>query len=318
LGERTTANGLEHATRRRLGTTGSTRLGWGSGTSPARHDDEFQLWSTTATAVSSGGEGENKEGVRGGARAGRGRGLGVQFIEEGGDERSASVMPLKAFKELELRRTWEEKKQTREHHNARINGCSLECTGGWWLGAGSWRGRVRRRRVGGWCGPARRLQTRGVGRGVAPGRLGFARGAGRPGLRSGRVLRSYSGRARRAWGFGASWLGRPWGRGAVGARLGVARMAGRVAGCLAAGAGACWRSWGCFRQVAAAREEQGEERRERRGAAAAVAREKGAAARSREAGSGGFMGLMGLGLGFVWDQKEYAEGEVHLPCLLKT
>ena len=87
LGERTTANGLEHATRRRLGTTGSTRLGWGSGTSPARHDDEFQLWSTTATAVSSGGEGENKEGVRGGARAGRGRGLGVQFIEEGGDER---------------------------------------------------------------------------------------------------------------------------------------------------------------------------------------------------------------------------------------
>jgi hypothetical protein len=37
--------------------------------------------------VSSGGEGENKEGVRVEARAGRGRGLGVQFIEEGGDER---------------------------------------------------------------------------------------------------------------------------------------------------------------------------------------------------------------------------------------
>jgi hypothetical protein len=35
LGERTTANGLERATRRRLGTAGSARLGWGSGTSPA-------------------------------------------------------------------------------------------------------------------------------------------------------------------------------------------------------------------------------------------------------------------------------------------
>jgi hypothetical protein len=52
-----------------------------------RHDGELWLQSTTATAVSSSGEGENEEGVRGGARAGRGRGLDVQFIEEGGDER---------------------------------------------------------------------------------------------------------------------------------------------------------------------------------------------------------------------------------------
>jgi hypothetical protein len=162
LGERTTANGLERATRRRLGTTGSARLGWGSGTSPARHDVELPLRSTTAMAVSSGGEGENEEGVRGGARAGRERGLDVQFIEEEGDERSVGVMPLMAFKELEWRRTWEEKKRTREHHNARRNGRGLECRGGWRLDAGSWRGRVRRRRVGGWCGPARRLQTRGV------------------------------------------------------------------------------------------------------------------------------------------------------------
>jgi hypothetical protein len=64
LGERTTANGLERATRRRLGTTGSARLGGGSGTSPARHDGELPLRSTTAMAVSSGGEGENEEGVR--------------------------------------------------------------------------------------------------------------------------------------------------------------------------------------------------------------------------------------------------------------
>jgi hypothetical protein len=37
--------------------------------------------------VSSGGEGENEEGVREGARAGRGRRLGVQFIEKGEEER---------------------------------------------------------------------------------------------------------------------------------------------------------------------------------------------------------------------------------------
>jgi hypothetical protein len=123
-------------------------------------------------------------------------------------------------------------------------------------------------------------------------RLGIACGAGRPGLRSGRVLRSCSGRALRAWGFGASRLGRPWGRDVVGARLGVARRAAGVAACLAAGAGACKRGWGYFRQVAAAWEEQGKERRERR--------EQGATARSREAGSGDFMGLMGLGLGFVF------------------
>jgi hypothetical protein len=97
---------------------------------------------------------------RGGSE--RERGLDVQFIEEGGDERSVGVMPLMAFKELEWRRTWEEKKRTREHHNARRNRRGLECRGGWRLDAGSWRGRVRRRRVGGWCGPARRLQTRGV------------------------------------------------------------------------------------------------------------------------------------------------------------
>jgi hypothetical protein len=155
---------------------------------------------------------------------------------------------------------------------------------------------VRRRRVGGWCGPARRLQTRGV----APGRLGYARGAGRPGLRSGRVLRSCLGRALRAWGFGALRLGRPWGRDTVGARLGVACRAAGVTGCLAVGAGACWRGWGYFRQVAAAREEQGEERRERRGAGDDCCQGPGATARSREAGSGGFMGLMGLGLVFVF------------------
>jgi hypothetical protein len=38
--------------------------------------------------VSSGGEGENEEGVREGARAGRGRRLGVQFIEKGEEERA--------------------------------------------------------------------------------------------------------------------------------------------------------------------------------------------------------------------------------------
>jgi hypothetical protein len=65
LGERTTANGLERATRRRLGTTGSARLGRGSGTSPARHDGELRFRSTTAMAVSSGGEGENERSERG-------------------------------------------------------------------------------------------------------------------------------------------------------------------------------------------------------------------------------------------------------------
>jgi hypothetical protein len=74
-----TANGLER-------TTGSVRLGGGSGTSPARHDGELRLRSTTATTVSSGGEGETEEGVREGARAERGRGLGVKFIVKGEGE----------------------------------------------------------------------------------------------------------------------------------------------------------------------------------------------------------------------------------------
>jgi hypothetical protein len=41
---------------------------------------------TVAIVSTGGGEGENKEGVREGARAGRG--LGVQFIEGGEGERS--------------------------------------------------------------------------------------------------------------------------------------------------------------------------------------------------------------------------------------
>jgi hypothetical protein len=47
----------------------------------------LRLPSTTASTVSSGGEGENEEGVREGARAGRGRGLGIGFYREGRESR---------------------------------------------------------------------------------------------------------------------------------------------------------------------------------------------------------------------------------------
>jgi hypothetical protein len=70
-------NGLERATRRRHGGIGEAWRGFG------HVSGELRLRSTTATTVSSGGEGENEEGVREGAQAGRGRGLSVQFIEKG-------------------------------------------------------------------------------------------------------------------------------------------------------------------------------------------------------------------------------------------
>jgi hypothetical protein len=67
LGERTTVNGLERATRRRHGGIGEAWRGFG------HVSGELRLRSTTATTVSSDGEGENEEGVREGAQAERER-----------------------------------------------------------------------------------------------------------------------------------------------------------------------------------------------------------------------------------------------------